>query len=71
MASKVKDAVVWYQKKVRCCTFLEFSHWIVFCMSHNKKKLYENVCGVLVVFCCVFSAKKFKLHEKFKWITGG
>lgn len=24
MASKVKDAVVWYQKKVRCCTSIPF-----------------------------------------------
>lgn len=41
MASKVKDAVVWYQKKVRHFYFFAFARLLGFCMSQNKKKNLE------------------------------
>lgn len=55
MASKVKDAVVWYQKKVRSCFYGDV-------LSLSLVVLQHHVCGSVTLdffflFCFVFVRK--------------
>lgn len=50
MASKVKDAVVWYQKKVRPCAFCGVCMLTWFLHLTQKVRLYKNVMFLFVQY---------------------